>query len=84
MQLNEEQNYKRTERKNRRAIYTIPSSAPQLNYRLNSCKEQHVTQLGRFPGEGNGNPLQDSCMEKCMDREAWQAMVHGVTMSQTN
>jgi len=26
---------------------------------------------GRSPGEGNGNPLQDSCLENPMDREAW-------------
>ena len=35
--------------------------------------------LGRFPGEGNGNPLQYSCLENPMDREAWWATVHGVT-----
>ena len=29
--------------------------------------------------EGNGNPLQDSCLENPMDRGAWQATVHGVT-----
>ena len=34
---------------------------------------------GRSPGEGNGNPLQDSCLENPMDRGAWQATVHGVT-----
>ena len=28
---------------------------------------------GRSPGEGNGNPLQHSCLENCMDRGAWQA-----------
>ena len=33
----------------------------------------------RAPGEGNGNPLQYSCLEKSMDREAWWAIVHGVT-----
>ena len=32
--------------------------------------------------EGNGNPLQYSCLENPMDRGAWQAMVHGVTESQ--
>ena len=37
---------------------------------------------GRTPGEGNGNPLQYSCLENSMDR-AWQAIVHGVTKSQT-
>ena len=35
--------------------------------------------LGRSPGEGNGNPLQCSCLESAMDREAWQATVHGIT-----
>ena len=33
----------------------------------------------RSPGEGNGNPLQYSCLEKSMDRKAWHAIVHGVT-----
>ena len=33
---------------------------------------------GRSPGEGNGNPLQYSCLEKPMDKGAWQATVHGV------
>ena len=33
--------------------------------------------LGRSPEEGNGNPLQYSCLEKLMDRGAWWATVHG-------
>ena len=33
--------------------------------------------LGRSPGEGNGNPLQYSCLENSMGREAWWATVHG-------
>ena len=37
---------------------------------------------GSSPGEQNGNPLQYSCLENPMDREAWWAMVHGVTKSQ--
>ena len=32
---------------------------------------------GRSPGEGNGNPLQYSCLKNPMDRGAWQATVHG-------
>ena len=32
------------------------------------------------PGEGNGNPLQRSFLGNPMDREAWQAIVHGVTL----
>ena len=39
--------------------------------------------LGRSPGEGNGNPLQYSCLENPMDRGAWWATVHGVALSQT-
>ena len=38
---------------------------------------------GRSPGEGNGNPLQNSCLKNPMDRGAWQATVHGVAESQT-
>ena len=36
---------------------------------------------GRSPGEGNGNPLQYSCLENSMDRGAWLATVHGITKS---
>ena len=39
--------------------------------------------LGRSPGEGNGNPLQYSCLENPMDRGAWRATVHGVAKSRT-
>ena len=38
---------------------------------------------GRSPGEGNGNPLQYSCLENPMGSGAWQAIVHGVAKSQT-
>ena len=37
----------------------------------------------RFPGEGNGDPLQYSCMENLIDSGAWWATVHGVAKSQT-
>ena len=40
--------------------------------------------LGRYPGEGNGNPLQYSCLENPMDREAWEATVHGVARVRHN
>ena len=39
--------------------------------------------LGRCPGEGDGYPLQYSCLESFMDRGAWQATVHTVAKSQT-
>ena len=38
---------------------------------------------GRSPGEGNGKPLQYSCLKNPMDRGAWWATVHGVTKSRT-
>ena len=48
------------------------------------CKRHgSIPGLGRSPGEGNGNPLQYSCLENYMDRGAWWAAVHGVAKSQT-
>ena len=38
---------------------------------------------GRSPGEGNGNPLQYSCLENSVDGGAWWATVHGVPKSPT-
>ena len=38
---------------------------------------------GRFPGEGNDNPLQYSCLENSMDRGIWQTIAHRVAKSQT-
>ena len=37
----------------------------------------------RSPGEGNGNPLQYSCLENSMERGAWQVTLYGVTKSWT-
>ena len=53
--------------------------------RLPSMRETWVTSpgLGRSPGEGNGNPLQYSCLENPMDGGAWRATVHGVAQSRT-
>ena len=42
-----------------------------------------ILELGRSPGDGNGNPLQYSCLENPVNRGAWQAAVHGVAKSQT-
>ena len=39
--------------------------------------------LQRYPGVGNGKPLQDSCLENLMDRGAWRATVHGARKGQT-
>ena len=46
----------------------------------NLCSMQKTwvrSELGRCPGEGNGNSLQYSCLENSMDRDAWWATVHG-------
>jgi len=42
-----------------------------------------IPRLGRSPGEGNGNPLQYSCLENPTDRGAWWATAHGVAKSWT-
>ena len=42
-----------------------------------------MPESGRFPGKGNGNPLQYSCLGKPTDRGAWLTTVHGVTKCQT-
>ena len=52
---------------------------------LPAMQETQVQFLGRedSPAEGNGNPLQYSCLENPMDRGAWQAIVRGVAKSGT-
>ena len=46
-----------------------------------SCNAEDLGMIpgsGRYLGEGNGNPLQYSCLEISMDREAWWTTVHGI------
>ena len=51
---------------------------------MQDTQEMWVPSLGgRPPGGGHGNPLQYSCLENPMDRDAWQAMFHKVAQSQT-
>ena len=57
-----------------------------LNSKESTCQAGDVGSipgLGRSPGEGNGNPLQYSCLETPMDRGAWQVIVYGVAKSWT-
>ena len=42
-----------------------------------------ISRVGRSPGEGNGNPLQYSCLENSNDRGVWQVTLYRVTKSQT-
>ena len=53
------------------------------NLLANARDTSLIPLLGRSPGGGNGNPLQDSCLENPMDRGACWATVHGVAKSQT-
>ena len=61
------------------------SLVAQTVKRLSATRETRVRSpgLGRSPGEGNGNPLQYSCLETSMDGGAWWATVHGVAKIQT-
>ena len=51
------------------------------SWELISLLDEIFLLLGMWTGEGNGNPLQYSCLENAMDRGAWWATVHGVTKS---
>ena len=42
-----------------------------------------IPRLGRYPGGGHGNPLQDSCLENPLDRGSWWATVHRLGKSRT-
>ena len=54
----------------------------QIVKNLPAMQETRVQSLGwEDLGEGNGNPLQYSCLENPIDRGAWQARVHGVAKS---
>ena len=53
---------------------------------MSACNEGDLGSIpgsGRSPGEGNGNPLQYSCLENPRDGGAWSATFYGVTQSQT-
>ena len=56
----------------------FPGSSAGKESTCNTGDLDSIAGLGRFPGEGNGNPLQDPHLENPMDREAWWATIHGV------
>ena len=61
---------------------TLPGGSEVKASACNAGDPGLIIGLGRCPREGNGNPLQYSCLENPMDREAWWATAHGVTKSQ--
>ena len=58
-------------------VKNLPASAGDLR------DSGLIPGLVRSSGEGNNNPLQYSCLGNPMEREAWQATVHGAAKSQT-
>ena len=61
----------------------LPYSSDDKESACNAGDLGLIPRSGRSPGEGNGNPLQYSCLENPMDRGAWWATVYRVTKSQT-
>ena len=61
----------------------FPGGRVGKNLPANAGGTGSIPGAGRSPGEGNGNPLQYSCLEHPMDRGFWRARVHRVTKSQS-
>ena len=55
----------------------FPDGSKVKNPPANARGSDSIPGLGRCPGEGNGNPLQHSCLENSMNRGSWKATVHG-------
>jgi len=64
-------------------ILGFPCSSNSKEFACNAGDLGSIPGSGRSSGEGNGNPLQYSCLENPMDRGAWRATIHGVAKSQT-
>ena len=67
-------------------LWGFPGGTEVKNLHANARNTRDMDSIpgsGRFPGEGNGNPLQYSCLVNSMDRGAWWAIVHKVAKSQT-
>ena len=65
------------------SVLSFPGGAMVKNLLLNTGDAGSIPGSGRFPGGGNGKPLQYSCLEDPMDKGAWKATVHGVAKSWT-
>ena len=61
----------------------FPGGSVVKDLPANSGDVGSIPGSGRSHGDGNGNPLQYSCLKNPMDRRAWQATVHEVAKSQT-
>ena len=61
----------------------FPSGSDSKESACNAGDPGSVPRWGRSPGEGQGNPLQYSCLENLKDRGTWWATVHGVAKNQT-
>ena len=66
--------------------YRLPGGAVVKNLLASAGDARDASSslgLGRYPGAGNGNPLQYACLGNPMDRGAWQAIVHRVAKELT-
>ena len=61
----------------------VPGGSVVKNPPASAGDTGSILGLRKSPGEGNGNPLQYSCLENSTDRGAWWAIVHGVPKSGT-
>ena len=66
-----------------RVVLYFPGGSDSKESACNAGDSDSILGSGRSPGEGNGCPLQCSCLENPMDRGARQVKVHGITKSQT-
>ena len=64
-----------------RVMRGFPGSSSGKESACDEGDPSSVPGSSRTPGEGNGNPLQDSCLENPKDRRAWGALVHGAAES---
>ena len=64
-------------------LFSFPGGAVLKNLPAKAEDKVSIPGSGWSPGAGNGNPFQYSCLKNSMHRGAWQAIVHGVTKSQT-
>ena len=67
----------------RKSLFIFTLFYATLDFLLKGSNWSLCIALTSFPGEGNGTPLQYSCLENPMDRGTWWAAVHGVAKSQT-